>query len=111
LIKYKGCKIGVQVKKKTGRREIANRRPEPKEQKFADTIVPLFYFVPSEEDYKNPKYKVNGRGFKKDDWKPMAQLFGLDGRDAILNRSKNGFVIFTTKFFEELKKLYDRKTI
>jgi hypothetical protein len=67
LITYKDHKIGIQVKKKTGRREIANRKPEPKEQKFADTIVSLYYFVPTDEDFENPKYKVNGKDFKKGD--------------------------------------------
>ena len=104
FIKYKTKKIGIQVKKKTERREIANRKPEKKELKFVDEMRDIYYFALKDEDIKNPQYIKDGKNFKKGDWKPYAILFGLDNKtEPVLKLLKNGFTVFTNKYFTDLK--------
>lgn len=102
-VTYKNIKIGIQIKKETGRREIVNRKPQPKEQKEVSKIYNIYYKVITQEEFDNPKYKVKGKNYNVGDFKPYAFLFGLDGSEPYLNRLPNGFIIFTKKFFKKIK--------
>lgn len=107
-ITYKNKNVGIQIKKETGRREIANRKPTPKEQKEFSKIYDINYKVITEKEYFNPKYKTNHKNHKIGDYKNYAYLFGLDGSEPYLKRLNNGFVIFTEKSFEEIKRDLDK---
>ena len=107
LIVYKKQKIGLQIKKQSARKEIANRKPLTKEKNEADLMYDLYYYVPNENDLKNPQYTKNTKDHKKGQWKEFAKLFGLDSSQSYLERLNNGFVIFTTKYFLDLKTKLD----
>ena len=107
LIIYKKQKIGLQIKKQTGRKEIANRKPLGKEKNEADMMYDLYYYVPDEKDLKNPQYTRDTKNNKKGEWKEFAKLFGLDESQPYLKILDKGFVIFTTKYFLDLKTKLD----
>ena len=107
LITYKKQKIGLQIKKQSGRKEIINRKPLTKEKNAADIMYDLYYYVPNENDLKNPQYTKDTKNNKKGEWKNFAKLFGLDSSQSYLKRLDNGFVIFTTKYFLDLKTKLD----
>ena len=107
MIVYKKQKIGLQIKKQSARKEIANRKPLTKEKNEADLMYDLYYYVPNENDLKNPQYTKDTKDHKKGQWKEFAKLFGLDSSQPYLERLNNGFVIFTTKYFLDLKTKLD----
>lgn len=106
-VTYKNIKIGIQIKKETGRKEIANRKPEPRKQKEISKIYDIYYKVLKQEEFDNPRYKVNGKNHNVGDFKPYAYLFGFNDNEPFLTRLSNGFVIFTKKYFKVIKEDID----
>lgn len=93
-VNYKGKTINFQVKKNSLSREV--RQGKKIKQKVE--IINLYYEVPSSEVFANPKTK-------KDKWrKPYLEFIN----NTKLYRLKNGFVIFTEKYFTDEKKKLDK---
>ncbi len=86
-VKYKNSIINYQVKKESMSREV--RREKKTTKKIVGAFVDIFYHVPSEDYFKNPK-KKNG------DFKAPYLRFINDKK---LERLPNGFVIFTKEEF------------
>lgn len=112
-ILYKNKKIGIQIKKETERSEIKNRKPTKKESKEVSEIKEIHYKVITEKEILNPVYKKNGKKYKKGEFKPFAKDYGLDNPLDVsrpyLIRLNNGFTIFTTKYFLEIKDELDKE--
>ena len=94
-VKYKEHILNYQVKKESMSREV--RAPKKVKKKIAGKFVDIYYHVPSEDYFKNPKrkdgtYKIPYLRFKNDE---------------TLERFDNGFVVFTPKVFMETKKKID----
>lgn len=94
-VKYKGCILNYQVKKESMSREV--RASKKVKTKITGKFVDIYYHVPSEDYFKNPKrkdgtYKIPYLRFEKDE---------------TLERFDNGFVVFTSKVFMETKKKID----
>ena len=103
LVKYRGKELKFQIKKFTGRKEIA-RMSDSKEK--AKQLIYLYYEVISPEDYANPKYKRTGK------YRPVAkQYIKFKPKTGFLDRYDNGFVVFTTKKFEYYKNKIDSELI
>lgn len=92
IIKYKGKTFGIQIKKES-------KRPEARINRINDKdIITIKYCVPQQKDFENPKYKRTG------ELKTRLLDFCEFSKEGILNRYENGFVVFTKKIFEDLKK-------
>lgn len=93
-------RLKIQVKKETHRREIA--RMHSNNIKKEKDVFYLYYVVPN--DYDDPYYKRNGKGYKKGDEKPFVKLFKKwYPKTAVLDRLGNGFIIFTKNAFTDFK--------
>lgn len=88
--------IDIQVKKKTGRKEIA--RMDDKSSKNP-SIRYVRYLVPTPKDYANPYYIVKKKAGQLRDSVKQFIKFNPEGT---LDRLENGFVIFTPKAFTDL---------
>lgn len=112
LIHYKGCNIGIQIKKESKRPEIdrmynfsdRSHKGGKKEFKNLD-IIDIWYVVPNPNDYNSPYYKnKNRKGELRDSVKSFIKFNNNNGT---LDRLENGFVIFTPREFEIIKSLMD----
>ena len=93
-------KLKIQIKKETHRPEIARMHKNVKNENGATDV---YYIVPTSKDYENPTYKVNGKNFKKGDFKPFVKDFIKWNPDTgTMNRLNNGFIIFTKNAFTGL---------
>lgn len=95
LVKYKGHILNYQVKKKSESREI--RIPKKTKLSIEGEFLDLFYEVPSDDIFANPK-KKNG------DYKLQYSRF----INAPLKRLDNGFVVFTEEAFNTKKEEIDK---
>lgn len=99
LVKYSGKELKFQIKKVTGRKEIA-RMSDPKEK--AKELIYLKYEVISQHDYENPKNKRTKK------YKDVAkQYIKFKPSTGFLDRFDNGFVVFTEKKFKYYKEKID----
>ena len=106
LVKYKGKELKFQIKKVTGRKEIS-RMSDPKEK--AKNLIYLKYEVVKLSDYLNDYRRK--RGIRKT-LKPWAKQFiKYNPTKGFLDMfEENGFVVFTTKRFEEYKTKIDAES-
>lgn len=88
--------IDIQVKKKTGRKEIA--RMDDKSSKNPD-IKYVRYLVPQPKEYNDPYYKIKS---KSGQLRESVKQFVKFNPNGTLDRLENGFVVFTPRAFEEL---------
>lgn len=89
---YKKHTLNYQVKKKTHSREVRVAKKGKKKEK--GVFIDIAYEVPAREYFDNP-YKKNG------EYKAPYLRFK---KNKNLMRLKNGFVVFTSKIFNEKKK-------
>jgi len=102
LVKYRGNEIKIQIKKESKRPEISRMQ---KAVVDGAGYYNIWYVVPSEAYYEEPCYKVGARkGQYRDCVKPFIKYNKENGT---LDRYNNGFVVFTTKEFELIKKEFD----
>ena len=103
LVNYKGNEIKIQIKKESKRPEISRMyRAEVNSEGFYN----IWYIVPSKDDYNNPFYKV---GAKKGQYRECVKHFvKYNKENGTLDRLNNGFVIFTKKEFELIKREFDK---
>ncbi|MGZ9756123.1 TaqI family restriction endonuclease [Mycoplasma sp. 4423] len=109
LIDYKGVKIGIQIKKETGRKEIRNRISLVRKQSIVNKVIDIYYTVITDEQVEKCKYVKKTKEHNQGDYKDYAYLYGLNGDSPYLQKLSNGFVIFTLKYFQEIKDLIDNK--
>lgn len=101
LIKYRNNDIKIQIKKDSKRPEISRMYNSLSD---VDDINKIWYIVPSPDDYCNPYYKILA---KQGQLRDCVKQFKKYNPNGTLDRLDNGFVIFTTKEFEEIKKNID----
>lgn len=101
-VKYKGKILNYQVKKESQSREV--RKAKKVKNKIAGEFIDILYKVPNYDRIKNP-YKKNGKGFYKD-YQDFKESFLDPGYLKVFN---NGFVVFTSRIFEEKKKELDKE--
>jgi len=100
IITYNSKTFPIQIKKESKRPESRILR----EGSNNSEIITIKYFVPNENDFKNPIYK---RGTKKGQIKPqLLDFIEFSPSDGILKRYENGFVVFTDKIFRDIQKDY-----
>ncbi|MBR2709954.1 TaqI family restriction endonuclease [Candidatus Saccharibacteria bacterium] len=91
-------RLKIQIKKETHRSEIA--RMQRSYDEVNNGVVYVYYIVPTQHDYENPKYVKNGKDYKNGDEKPFVKSFAKwYPETATLDRLDNGFVIFTRNAF------------
>lgn len=102
LANYKNNEIKIQIKKESKRPEISRmHRAIP----TADGFYNIWYVVPKQKDYEDPYYKAkNKEGQLRNSVKPFIKYNPENGT---LDRYDNGFVVFTKKEFELIKKVFD----
>lgn len=96
IITYKGKIIPIQVKKESHRPEARMVRKDD------NSIISIFYCVPSKTDFEKPYYARTGK------IKPQMLDFIQYSPDGILNRYNNGFVVFTEKVFRDLMPYFEK---
>ncbi len=93
-------RLKIQIKKETHRPEIARMHKNVFNQNGA---VDVYYIVPRPNDYENPRYKRNGRGYSARDYKPFVKDFvKWNPETGSMDRLDNGFIIFTKNAFTGL---------
>ncbi|WP_435128275.1 hypothetical protein ACR82Z_02430 [Mycoplasma sp. 6243] len=63
----------------------------------------------TDEQVEKCKYVKKTKEHNQGDYKDYAYLYGLNGDSPYLQKLNNGFVIFTLKYFQEIKDLIDNK--
>jgi len=95
-VEYHGIILNYQIKKESFSREVRQAKTVTKPIK--GEFIDLFYEVPSEDYFLNPK--------KKDGTFRKPYIRFIENKE--LNRLPNGFVIFTTFAYLEKKKRLDK---
>lgn len=99
LVNYKENEIKIQIKKESKRPEISRMY---RAERNAEGFYNIWYVVPKKEYYDNPCYQRGSRvGQYRDCVRPFVK-YNLE--NGTLDRYDNGFVVFTTKEFDLIKK-------
>lgn len=102
LVKYKNQDIKIQIKKESKRPEILRMRDEGD---IIDNIYQIWYIVPTDNDYNNPRYKIKSR---QGEFRDCVKWFiKYNAQNGTLDRLSNGFVVFTKMEFELIKNKID----
>lgn len=98
LIKMNNEEFGLQLKKVTNRKDSGIKAKVDTARKQEINVM---YFVPTENDIKNPYYL---KGEDKNKLKPqMANFFKYDETNGYLKRMNNGFVLFVENVSKLIK--------
>ncbi len=102
LANYKDNEIKIQIKKDSKRPEISRMH---KAISNDSGIYNIWYAVIDQKDYENPYYVIKSKaGQLRDKIKPFIKYNPETGT---LDRYDNGFVVFTKREFELIKKEFD----